>query len=243
MSTSALDTPPALQIHNLSVWYTSTQALKDISGTLEPGALAAIIGPNGGGKSTLLKAMMGLVSSVRGTITPTASALRGLVAYLPQQAEIDRTFPLRVEDFVATGLWRMLGNNKAFDHHDHHRVHEVLDRVGLAGFEERPLDALSGGQFQRVLFARLMLQDAPIIFLDEPFTGIDAQTTHDLLHLVLDWHHQGRTVVAVLHDLDSVQAHFKTAILLSQTLLGWGPTAEVLGHVTLQKVPLCQHGT
>jgi zinc/manganese transport system ATP-binding protein len=110
---------------------------------------------------------------------------------------------------------------------------EALSAVGLDGFENRHIGALSAGQFQRVLFARLLLQDAKVILLDEPFTAIDARTTRDLLDIVARWHGDGRTVIAVLHDFEQVRAHFPETMLIARELIGWGPTAEVMSAANL----------
>jgi len=157
------------------------------------------------------------------------------VAYLPQQSEIDREFPITVADLVATGLWPLIGAFSRVTRAQRRRVDAALAAVGLTGFEGRAISALSGGQMQRVLFARLLLQDAEVVLLDEPFTSIDARTASDLIELVGRWHHEGRTIIAVLHDLDTVRAHFPEALLLARDLVAHGVTTQVLTAENLMK--------
>ena len=150
------------------------------------------------------------------------------IAYLPQVAEIDRTFPINVYDMVAMGLWRSKGLFGGIGGKDRDTVESAIAAVGLTGFELRPIGTLSGGQMQRMLFARLLLQDARVIVLDEPFNAIDAKTSSDLLALVRRWHDEQRTVLAALHDLELVKTHFPEALLLAREPVAWGHTAEVL---------------
>ena len=150
------------------------------------------------------------------------------IAYLPQTADIDRSFPISVFDFVGTGLWRFTGFFGGMGRRERERIGEALAAVGLSGFENRPIGTLSGGQMQRMLFARVLLQDARLIVLDEPFNAIDASTSADLVSLVERWHAEGRTVLAALHDMEMVRAHFPQTLLLARSLVAWGPTAEVL---------------
>lgn len=222
----------AVRFDDATVGYERHPAVHHIHGRIAPGALVAVVGPNGAGKSTLLKAITGQLATLGGRIAVEGCRRRD-IGYLPQQAEVDRSFPLPVFDFVAMGLWRRTGLFGAFRRRDDEEVARALAAVGLAGFERRALDTLSGGQMQRVLFARLLLQDAPLVLLDEPFTAIDSRTAAELLDLVLAWHGQGRTVVTVLHDLDQVRDHFPEAILLARRVVAWGPTAEALSAENL----------
>jgi zinc/manganese transport system ATP-binding protein len=141
---------------------------------------------------------------------------------------MDRSFPITVTDMVALGLWHEVGAWGGYRHTHRQRCAQALQQVGLAGFGQRTLATLSGGQFQRALFARLVLQDAPIILLDEPFAGVDTRTSRDLLALLTTWHTEGRTVLAVLHDLAQVREHFPHTLLLARELVAAGPTAQVL---------------
>ncbi len=157
------------------------------------------------------------------------------IAYLPQVAEIDRTFPISVYDMVAMGLWRRRGLFGGIGAKDRDTVESAVAAVGLTGFEPRPIGTLSGGQMQRMLFARLLLQDARVIVLDEPFNAIDAKTSADLLELVQRWHSEKRTVLAAMHDLDVVKANFPETLLLAREPVAWGATAEVLTSENMLK--------
>ena len=189
--------------------------------------MTAVVGPNGAGKSTLVKAIVGILRPSSGKITRQGLAARDL-AYLPQAAEVDRTFPISVNDTVALGAWRRIGAFAAATRDVLVKTAEALSAVGLEGFEHRHIGSLSAGQFQRVLFARLLLQDAPVIVLDEPFTAIDARTTRDLLDLIGRWHGERRTIIAVLHDFEQVRAHFPQTLLLAREQIAWGPTEEAM---------------
>ena len=222
----------AIALHGLTLGYDRHPAVHHLDGTIRPGALLALVGPNGAGKSTLLKGIVGEVPCLDGRID--RPDLAGAIAYLPQSAEIDRGFPLRVLDLVAMGLWRRIGPwRRAAPYRD--RLIEALGLVGLVGFEDRPIGTLSGGQFQRALFARLIVQDARVILLDEPFTGVDGRTSADLLRLIGTWHGQGRTIVAALHDLAQVRGHFPETLLLAREPVAWGPTEAVLSPRNLAR--------
>ena len=217
----------ALSFRDLSLGYDRVPAVYRLDGEIAEGALTAIVGPNGAGKSTLLKGVIGAIRPLEGRISFGAFE-RHDVGYLPQQSDIDRSFPLSVVDLVAMGLWREIG---AFGHlrsANRARVADAISAVGLTGFESRPIGSLSGGQMQRVLFARLLLQDARLVLLDEPFTAVDVRTTADLIGVVRRWHGEGRTVLAVSHDLDTVRAHFPQTLMLARELVAHGPTAQVL---------------
>jgi len=219
--------PITIDLQNIAVAYSRNTILSELSCHFTAPSLWAIAGPNGGGKSTLLKTLLGLQKPVKGKIT-----FQGFcpcdVAYLAQQNHLDRRFPLTVGDTIAMGLFREVGIFRRYTTEKREQMQAALDQVGLSSFGKTPLQALSGGQFQRVLFARLILQDAPVIFLDEPFTGVDGRTMEDLMGLLHTWVKEGRLVIAVLHDLDLVQDHFPQALLLARHFYKSGPTAEVL---------------
>lgn len=223
---------PAVRVHDLTVAYRGHPAVHHLSGTFLAGAMTAVVGPNGAGKSSLLGVLGGALRSYEGRIEHDA-ALR--IAYLPQASALDRSFPVRVFEVVAMGLWARIGNFGALRDADGIRVDEALAAVGLAGFGQRLLGELSAGQAQRVLFARVLVQDARLILLDEPFNAIDARTTADLLALLHRWKHEARTVIAVLHDMDQVRANFDQTLLLAREPVAWGPTAQVLDAAHLFK--------
>ena len=216
--------PAAITLSDLTVSHQRRAAVHHVSGRFAPGSLTAIVGPNGAGKTTLLRALAGLHRPEHGRIEGAA----GQVALLPQQAMLDRGFPLSCLDVVLFGLWGESGAFRAIGRAGRAKAVEALAAVGLQGFEARPVGSLSAGQFQRVMFARLLLQDAPVILLDEPFNALDARTAVELLAMVHRWHGEGRTVIAVLHDLELVRREFPETLLLARDCLGWGPTAEVL---------------
>jgi zinc/manganese transport system ATP-binding protein len=169
-----------------------------------------------------------------GRLNPSAGqidlppALRERLAWLPQQAQIERSVPMRVADVVALGLWRELGPFGGLRADQQQRVQAALDAVGLGAQAERPVAALSAGQFQRMLFARVLVQDARLVLLDEPFNAVDEDTAADLMAIVRRWRDEGRTVIAVLHDLALERAAFDQTLWLNRRCLAWGLTAEVL---------------
>lgn len=203
-----------------------------LTGTVEHGTLLAVIGPNGSGKSTLLKGIVGALTPMSGTCVHT-DACR--MAYLPQQADIDKSFPATVFDLVKLGLWPKRGLLGRLTKNDRTASAQALQAVGLEGFEKRTIDTLSGGQLQRALFARVLLQDADLILLDEPFNAIDTKTVDDLVALIERWHSENRTVIAVMHDLDLVRDHFPDAMLLSREPIAWGATSDVVQPENLLK--------
>jgi zinc/manganese transport system ATP-binding protein len=224
--------PTCLRFEDLTLGYGAHPAVHGLSGTVDHGTLLAVIGPNGSGKSTLLKGITGILTPMDG-VCEHVDGCR--IAYLPQQADIDKTFPATVFDLVGLGLWPKRGLLGRLTRQDRQAITDALQAVGLAGFEDRTIDTLSGGQLQRALFARVLLQDADLILLDEPFNAIDAKTVDDLIEVIKRWHGEHRTVIAVMHDLDLVRDHFPQAMLLSREPIAWGATAEVTHPENLLK--------
>ena len=218
---------PMIRLDNLTLGYDRHPAVHHLSAEIPAGALVAVVGPNGAGKSTLLKGLAGELRPIGGRILLPELPAGGL-AYMPQRGEIDHSFPVSVFDVVAMGLWHEIGAFGGLSRSQRERVRAALAAVGMSGFESRPIGSLSGGQLQRARFARLMLQDAPLILLDEPFAAIDSRTVDDLVALILGWHAEGRTILTVVHDLEQVRRHFPTALLLSREPVAFGPTAQVL---------------
>lgn len=216
-------TAAPIRLENVTLGYERRPAVHHLSGVIPAGSLTAVVGPNGAGKSTLLKGIAGAIAPLEGRIE-TGSR----IAWLPQAADVDRSFPLSVFDLVSMGLWRRHGLFGGLGRKDRDAVADAIAAVGMTGFEDRPIGTLSGGQMQRVLFARLLLQDASVILLDEPLTAIDAKTAADLLDLVRRWHAEERTVVAVLHDLDLVRSMFPHTLLIAREAVAWGETSDVL---------------
>jgi len=216
-----------VQFRDVTLGYDRHPAVHHLNGEVAAGALLAVIGPNGAGKSTLFRGLAGILKPLAGSIALGGLDIRD-IAYLPQTVDIDRTFPISVFDFVGTGLWRSTGFFGGMGRAARDRIAQALAAVGLNGFENRTIGTLSGGQMQRMLFARVLLQDARLIVLDEPFNAIDAKTSADLLVLVQRWHGEGRTVLAALHDMDLVRNHFPETLLLARGEVAWGATASVL---------------
>jgi zinc/manganese transport system ATP-binding protein len=207
---------------DVTLGYDRHPAVHHLNGEVASGALLAIVGPNGAGKSTLFRGIAGILKPLAGSIVTGGLDIRD-IAYLPQTVDIDRSFPISVYDFVGTGLWRATGFFGGMGKAAREKIAHALAAVGLNGFENRPIGTLSGGQMQRML-----LQDARLIVLDEPFNAIDAKTSADLLALVRRWHTEKRTVLAALHDIDLVRANFPETLLLARGQVAWGATAEVL---------------
>lgn len=224
---STFSARPHISLKNASVSYGNFLALKNISGAFKPGSLTAVVGPNGSGKTTLIKAIQGLVPLKKGNIfyhnfKPID------IAYLPQKNNLDHTFPLEVQEVVAMGLWQETGFYDSINKNHKEAISHALNKVGLNGLAYQALETLSGGQFQRMLLARLILQNKPIIILDEPFTSVDQTTYHVLIKQIIEWHQEGRLVIVVLHELDIVQNYFPETLLLLNNIVGWGATKEIL---------------
>lgn len=223
-----------IRLDNLTVGYDRHPAVHHVSGTFATASFTAVVGPNGGGKSTLLKALVGFLLPMSGHIQLDDIAQRQ-IAYLPQQSEVDRSFPLSVMDVVLLGHWAKIGAFSSVTPAQRESAMSALEKTGMAAFAERPISALSTGQWQRVLFARLMVQDAKLLLLDEPFAAMDGRTTHDLMHVLQDMQAEGRTVIAVMHDLPLVREHFPQSLMLARELVSWGATNDVLCDENLAK--------
>ncbi len=215
-----------ITFHRVTLKHGDRVVLADLSGTLQAGSLTAVIGTNGAGKTTLLRALAGLHPLAAGTID--RGSLRGAdTALLAQGSHLDRSFPISCLEVVALagrglGLLRPVGRDRL------EAARAALAKVGLTGLEGRQIQALSAGQFQRVLFARTIMQDAALILLDEPFTNVDSDTVGVLLSVIADWHAQGRTVVAVLHDLELARGHFPRTIRLADRQATWIPDSAAI---------------
>jgi zinc/manganese transport system ATP-binding protein len=225
---------PTLHFDNVTLGYNRHPAVHHLQGEIAAGTLLAVVGPNGAGKSTLLKGIVGELRPLQGKIT-----LNGLkreeIAYLAQQSTLDTTFPIVIHDFVAMGLWAEFGAFRSFTRQARARIEQAIAAVGLAGLEQRPIGQLSGGQLQRARFARVSLQDSPLVLLDEPYAAIDANTVRDLAALVRQWNGEGRTVISVLHDFEHVRQEYPHALLLAREVVAQGATATVLTDENLQR--------
>lgn len=218
----------ALSISGLTVGYGGVAAVEDVTARFAKGAMTAIVGPNGAGKSTLLKAALGLIQAQSGEVRalglPVAQALPR-IAYVPQRAAVDWDFPARAIDVVLMGAWRRTGLLGRLGG-ERMRAMDCLSRVGMEGFAGRQIGALSGGQQQRVFLARALMQGAELYLLDEPFAGVDAATEAAIIGLLKSLRDEGRSVVAVHHDLSTVPAYFDRVLLLNRRTVAEGPVAS-----------------
>ena len=224
-SVEHMEADNCVALHNVTVRYGRRVALEGVSGEFVSGSLTAVVGANGAGKSTLLAAIAGVVRLAGGVVD---CAARRRLAYLPQLTAIDRDYPLTVAELIALGGWREIGAFRAPRSALRQRIAAAAETVGLSARLKRSIGEISVGELQRALFARLILQDATVILLDEPFAAVDAQTMSVLLDQITRWHEEGRTVIAVLHDLDLVQARFPSTLVLARRCLAWGPTEAAL---------------
>jgi zinc/manganese transport system ATP-binding protein len=221
-----------ITLHRVELRMGSRVILSDLSGAFKSGSLTAVIGENGSGKTTLLHAIAGLHPLARGRIDRT-DLLASEIALLAQGSHLDRSFPITCRDVVALAATR-LGPFRSIGKDRLAATGAALERVGLVEMGTRPIQALSAGQFQRVLFARTIVQDAQLILLDEPFTAVDATTAKLLLSVIEDWHTEGRTVIAVLHDMTVVRQHFPHTLLLGGPAAQWDSLRDAQSGPGLQ---------
>ncbi len=220
-------TAGAVRCHKLTVAYQGYRALECLSGAFESGSLTAVVGPNGGGKTTLLNVINGIIPPTAGYVD-LSKVKASQIAYLPQRSRIDRSFPLLVSDVVAMGLCTQIGFYRRVKAAERKLINQTLETVGMERYAERSLHTLSGGEFQRVLFARMSMQNSPIVLLDEPFAAIDTPTMEILANVLCRWQQQGRTIISVMHDLDIVREFFPSTLILARSSVAWGKTADIL---------------
>ena len=219
----------AVSLNNVTVRYNGRAAISEVTGTFNEGSLTAIAGPNGAGKSTLLKVIAGILQPSDGSITISGNG-NNSIAYLPQAAGVQRDFPMTVEQMVATGFWADAGNIWKITSEMQQKIAAAIEAVGLKGLERQPIEQLSVGQFQRAMFARIIIQDAALVLLDEPFTAVDDATCHALMNIIRAWSEAGKTVICVSHDFHHIKHHFPHCMLLAHCCVAWGDS-----HVTLQE--------
>ncbi|MDO4794803.1 MAG: metal ABC transporter ATP-binding protein [Brachymonas sp.] len=219
----------AVKVHDLTVAYDHKPVLWDIDLIIPRGQLVAIVGPNGAGKTTLIKAMLGLIKPVSGAVRFEGQARgwpKNRVAYVPQSESVDWDFPATVLDVVMMGRYGHLGWFKRPGRAQEALALDALQRVGMADYARRQISQLSGGQQQRVFLARALVQQADIYFLDEPFKGVDAQTEKTIVGLLKDLRAQGKTLVVVHHDLQTVADYFDWVTLINLRVVANGPVQE-----------------
>ncbi len=227
-----------IQTQELTVIYEGGQlALDKVSVTIEKGNIVGILGPNGAGKSSFMKALLGLVA-VEGQVFlagKVGKETAGNIAYVEQRSQIDPHFPITVRECVSLGLYKEIGLFRRLKKSDWTKVDTVLEQVGLSSYAKKPIHALSGGQFQRMLVARCLVQDREIIFLDEPFVGIDAVSERIIMDILKNLRNQGRTILVVHHDLSKVKRYFDSIMILNKKLLASGPVQHVFTAENLSK--------
>ena len=224
-----------IEIENLTVTYKDTPALDNINVTLTNSKIIGIVGPNGAGKSTLIKAVLNIIPS-KGIIKIDDKLSKdqlGSVAYVEQKINIDYNFPIKVRECVSLGIYPKIGLFKNLNKSDWQKVDEALKLVGLEEFSNRQISELSGGQFQRVLIARCLVQEAKYIFLDEPFIGIDSVSEEIIMNTLRKLRDNGHTILIVHHDLRKVHAYFDEVLLLNKKLISYGSTKETFTRENL----------
>ena len=227
----------SIEVHNLSVAYNRIPVLWDIDFELPKGQIIGIVGPNGSGKSTLLKAIMGLVPLSSGfskIFDKELDLVREKVAYVPQRESVDWNFPATVEDVVRMGRYKRGKLFNRLSSIDKQLAIEAIEKVKLTPYKDRQISQLSGGQQQRVFLARALAQGADVYVMDEPFVGVDVATEKTILELLISMKNEGKTVVIVHHDLQTVSDSFDYLVLLNTRLIAHGPTKEILTEENLQ---------
>ena len=222
----------ALEVSNLTVSYKAHPVIHHLTVSFPKGQSSAVVGPNGAGKSTLLKAIMGLVPFSEGAITKPDDLK---VSYLSQISEIRRDLPLTLFELVSAGALSRMGLFKGLSQEAIDQIDHALDFVGLAPFADRSIDSLSGGQFQKALFARIVVEGADLILLDEPFNAMDAKTTKELCGLIKRWETEGKTIIVVLHDLGIAREYFTNTLILARDKIAFGKSVEVITGDNLLK--------
>lgn len=215
-----------IELDHLVAGYGQRAITPALCGTLETGSMTAIVGANGCGKSTLLKTLAGFLPPVSGT--QTWHPARPVIGWLAQRHALESQFPITVQDVVRMGCWPRIGLLRGINRRARTQADRALERVGLQALANTTIDELSGGQFQRMLFARVWVQQAPLVMLDEPFTGIDEATSQLLMGLIVDMHRAGQTILAVLHDSQRVLRHFPQTLRLDGTAAQWGETHAIV---------------
>jgi manganese/zinc/iron transport system ATP- binding protein len=227
-----------VSIHDLTVAYHRKPVLWDVDLDIPEGKLVAIVGPNGAGKSTLIKAVLDIVPRASGDVLLYGKPFkkqRKLVAYVPQRESVDWDFPIDALGVVLMGRYGKIGWCKPITRKDRNLAIEALERVGMAEYAHRQINQLSGGQQQRVFLARALAQDSTIYFMDEPFASVDAATEKAIVQVLADLRSNGKTVIVVHHDLQTVTEYFDHVIMLNMRVVAHGPVKEVFTDENLKK--------
>lgn len=225
-----------LALHDLNAGYQAGLVLRDVDLVIPPASLVGVIGPNGSGKSTLLKAILGLTPVRTGRVQLDGRAVaeqRHRVAYVPQREAVDWSFPISAAQVVLMGRYPHLGWLRLPRHGDQAAVREALDRVGMADLADRQIGALSGGQQQRVFLARALVQEAAVLLLDEPLTGVDQTTEQLVIALLRELRDAGATILQATHDLESAADNSDLLCFVNGRVIAFGPPAETFTPPTL----------
>lgn len=230
----------AVEVEDLTVAYDTRPVLWDIDLKIPKGKLMAVVGPNGAGKTTLIKAMLGLLKPVTGAVrfadgSGDVRVLKKRIGYVPQSGSVDWDFPATVQDVVLMGCYGKLGWVRRPRKMDIELAKQTLQKVGMHNYAARQISQLSGGQQQRVFLARALAQEAEVYFMDEPFKGVDAQTERAIVSLLKELKEQGKTVVVVHHDLQTVPDYFDWVTLINLRVVASGPVDEVFHEENLKK--------
>lgn len=228
----------ALKTHNLTIHYNDIPVLWDINLEVPRGKKIGILGPNGAGKSTLMKACLGLIPTAAGSIWILGHKLQSVrkkIAYVPQKESVDWDFPITVEELVLMGCYPKRGLFSRIKQSDYEAALKSLEAVGMKDYRYRQISQLSGGQQQRAFFARALMQDADIYFLDEPLAGVDHASEKIIMQVLSDLQKENKTILMIHHDLYSVEKYFDWLIVLNVRLLGCGPTKDVFSKDVLEK--------
>ncbi|MCL4109049.1 UNVERIFIED_CONTAM: hypothetical protein GTU68_032172 [Idotea baltica] len=229
---------PVLDVHDVTVAYHRKPVLWDIDLVVQHPRLIGIVGPNGAGKSTLIKSILGLVPMASGEVKVMGQPIhkmRHLIGYVPQRESVDWDFPVNALDAVLMGTYGRLGWFRRTGRKQKAWARECLDKVGIADLEKRQIGQLSGGQQQRVFLARALAQRADVYFMDEPMAGVDATTEHVIFELLRSLRDDGKTVLVVHHDLDTVPKYFDDVVLLNKFLVASGPVESTFTPNNLRK--------
>lgn len=227
-----------IQIEDLTVAYDEKPVIWDVDLEIPKGVLAAIIGPNGAGKSTLLKSILGLIPATAGVIkayNKPIKSVRSQIGYVPQRTGVDWDFPTTALDVVQMGSYGRLGWIKRPGKKEFYRSMEALEKIGMHEFANRQISQLSGGQQQRIFLARALVQDADLYLMDEPFQGVDAATERAIITLLKEFRENGKTVIVVHHDLQTVPEYFDWVVLLNVRKIASGSVSEVFTQENLRK--------
>ncbi|WP_314293388.1 metal ABC transporter ATP-binding protein [Fusobacterium periodonticum] len=212
-----------IEIKNLTVAYGENIALEDFNLNIEVGSLMALVGPNGAGKSTLIKTILKFLKQITGTIKINAKTL----AYVPQRNSVDWDFPTTLFDVVEMGCYGRVGFFKRVSKEEKQKVLKAIEQVGMLDFKDRQISELSGGQQQRAFIARALVQEADIYLMDEPFQGVDSTTEKSIVEILKKLKSEGKTIIVVHHDLQTVPTYFESVTLINKTVIASGKVSEV----------------